>query len=262
LLEDDLAHLPLSAALDKEVSLQAFSSWIKLYGPMRDTFRKAASVSLPSLDKSAIWFQRSATRQDAERIILANASAGSAITAEKLVIVRYSSKPEYHFAVSTLPPGLSQVQHLTVQNSPQGYIIPGEICSYAPTLVDCLQINLFDKLFKTEGGGRVALSRQTIDEWEKIFAEVTAELPADYYANVSDLAVATKQLDLGITENVDFGILSLVHRDEAVKSVSPPPPPPPPAPPAQAAAISTTVEEVGTPGTNPTRGSGGFCLCS
>lgn len=194
--------------MQAEVSVTAFANWLKLFGPMKETLIKAAAVSNPSLGVSLGWFQRSAERDVATRKITQYvANLTSSGVPERMVIVRYSSKPEYHFVVSVLPPGVGSVQHLPVVNTAKGYVIAGESCAFAPTLLDCLQVNVFSKLFAAGKVGcenTVALSRQPLEEWDRIYAEVTATLPEGHYPDMAMAMAAAALLELngeGVGDN-------------------------------------------------------------
>lgn len=202
LLEDHMESASTSGVMQAEVSMTAFASWLKLFGPMKETLSKAAAVSNPTTGASLVWFQRSADRNSATNKIMNYVqNLSSTAVPERMFVVRYSSKPEYHFVVTVLSPSVGSVQHLPILNTPVGYVIAGETCAFAPTLLECLQLNLFDKLFDQNTTGsedKIELSRRAIDEWDRLFAEVTAVLPDNHYPDMTAVMSAAALLDLGL----------------------------------------------------------------
>ncbi len=138
------------------------------------------------------------SRDSASSLISANAAKyAHGIDPQDLVAVRYSSDPKNHFVITTRPPALGKVEHFPVVNSPLGYAIAGETQDFQPTLLDCVQRHVLDRLFAKAMNTTVALSRDNQEQWYIIFAAVQAELPADYYPSIEALDAAAEQLDLG-----------------------------------------------------------------
>jgi hypothetical protein len=194
-----------------EVTLAMFAQWLRRFGPMRDTLSKASVLTLPLQETRVPWFCKHMNREAATQTLLTNLTRFSqdAIRSSHLIIVRYSSDPKYHFAITTKP--LDKVEHYTVTNSPLGYTIsgsPGPVSSpatitsnkgskgsavidnpviYSPTLLDCIQTCVFDAIFARVLRTQVVLPRDSMDQWEGIFAMATAVLPDDHYKSVNDL---------------------------------------------------------------------------
>jgi hypothetical protein len=192
--------------LATEVSVTAFATWLNRYGPMKDTLTKACVVSDLCLGAAVPWFAKGMNRDNASRTLTNNLNKFSGgIEAQHLFVVRYSSDVKNHFVITTRPPGFQTIEHYPVVNTPLGYAVVGEKNDFQPTLLDCVQKHILDKLFNRANQSAAAvLSRESVEQWEALFASVTAELPADHYADVKALEKASAQLLLTeSTSNVE-----------------------------------------------------------
>lgn len=210
LLEEDIIND--SALLVSEVSVTMFAQWLRRYGPMKDTLSKAAVVSNADLGSCMPWFHKGMPRDAAVRQIGANiAKFTSGIQAHHMVIVRFSSDIRNPFVVTCQPPRSTQVEHFPVTNGPLGYSVVGESKVFSASLLECVQVQVIDKLFSKALGTEITLNRNNVDDWEMIVAGLQVDLPSDHYKDVESLNAATEGLDLGSAKtgrsNATFGNL-------------------------------------------------------
>jgi hypothetical protein len=182
-----------------EVTLSMFSTWLKRFGPFKDTLCKASVLALPEASRAVAWFGKSMNRSAATKALEANLTRneGRPIVPSNLFILRYSSDPSVQFVVTTKP--MQTVEHYTINNGPLGYYISvgstdSTSIEYSPTLLECIQTNIFDKLFTRAFGREVCISRESFQQWEDIFNAAMAELPDDHYADVGTLNRAMQSL--------------------------------------------------------------------
>jgi hypothetical protein len=170
ILEDAATGSSNAILLNTEISVAAFGTFIKRYGPMRDTLYKCAAVTNPTNGQPAKWFHRQMSRDSAAHYIESNLrSLGSAIQPDNMFVVRYSSDPRNHFVISVKSPVTQTVEHFAVANTPMGYSLAGEEQIFSLTLHDCIQNYIFDKLFTKATGQQLTLSRDAMDAWDAIF---------------------------------------------------------------------------------------------
>lgn len=175
-----------------EVTLQMFSIWLKRYGPFKDTLCKSSVLVLPESGRAVPWFGKSMNRSAATKSLEANLARneGRPIVPSNLLILRYSSDPSVQFVVTTKP--MQMVEHYTINNGPLGYFISTGSkdvppTDFSPTLLECIQTHIFDKLHTRVFGREVCISRESFQQWEDIFNAAMAELPDDHYADVGAL---------------------------------------------------------------------------
>lgn len=187
-----------------EVSVTAFISWLRRYGPMKDTLTKLSAVTLPVLGLPVPWLVKHLSRDAAVRHILKHVEKKEA-NPEKLLVVRHSSDPAYHFVISTFPPAEYEVQHYPVMNSSKGYCVVGQNTKdeYAPTILDCVQLFIVDKLFAKAYGKQLAISRDSVVQWEAIFNKAIVELPAEHYKDLTELENASNSIDFVYDESCE-----------------------------------------------------------
>lgn len=170
ILEDAQGGSSNAVLLNTEISLASFATWIKRYGPMRDTLFKSAAVSHPETGQPAKWFHRQMSRDQAVQYINNNLQTyGASIQPEHMFVVRYSSDPRNHFVISVKSPVTQNIEHFALANSAMGYSLAGEAQIFSLTLADCVQNYIFDKLFATATGQRLELLRDASEAWDSVF---------------------------------------------------------------------------------------------
>lgn len=179
-----------------EVTVDMFSVWLRRYGPFKDALCKASVLVLPIEGRPVTWFGRGLNRAGATRQLEVNLSRSSSsghILPSNLFVLRYSSDPNFQFVVTTKP--VRTVEHYTIKNSPLGYYLSSNSSSSAdstpqgtcPTLLECIQTHIFDKLFAKILRDSVCLSRESFSQWDDIFSAAALELPEDHYVDVGAL---------------------------------------------------------------------------
>jgi hypothetical protein len=181
-----------------EVTIELYSNWLRRYGPLKDTLCKMVDFSSPdSVDSTSrteepvcpVWFGNGMGREAAERRLTEQFAAyqTSGIRPQHMIIVRYSSDPSIHFVV-TAKPG-PKFEHYAIVNSSMGYTMVGEEPHFCPTISDCIQYYLFDKLFsKIIGtGSNILFPRSCAEKWGAIITAAVSELPSSHYFSIEDL---------------------------------------------------------------------------
>lgn len=224
--------------MNVDITLAVFSTWLKRYGPMSSTMYKCAAVSLPQRGTSVPWFYQTLSRESATKILEASAAKyPSGIPANFLIVLRYSSDPKYHFVVTTRLPMKDEFQHYPIQNNCNGYNIDGAESELFPTLVDCIQYQIFDKLFTKQLGVHVELPRDPINEWKAVFDKSFSELKENQYADYASLQQASNNISETNTnvnsplkynslfdnesKSVDYGSIGIKNTHASPSSVSP-----------------------------------------
>lgn len=196
-----------------EVSVQSFALWLKRFGPMKDTFPKCSCMSIPLESRCVTWFYKTKSRDEAVNIVNNNLSKYSeGIRPEQLVVVRYSSDPSL-FAVTVKLPRTGRIEHFQVSNDAMGYGLVDknqQSINRCPTLLDYLQTQVMDALIAPVMKSAVVLPRDSIIQWDGIFANVTAALSEDHYGNEESLQAATNAALAASRNSSSEGSLAIV----------------------------------------------------
>lgn len=190
-----------AAILASEVTVAMFGLWLRRYGPLKETLCKAAAFSLPASGEVVPWFAKGMGREASERRLTDNLIKfqSSGIRPYQAIIIRYSSDRNIHFVVTTKPG--SKIEHFPIVNGPMGYAVVGEEAHFSPTIIDCLQYHIFDKLLSKAAQTPIVLSRASIEQWNDVFTSAAAELPKDHYLSVKELNKAIAEAHDGVGRN-------------------------------------------------------------
>ncbi len=135
-----------------EVTVNMFAQWLKRYGPLRETLTKASILYQPSIEQGLQWFQKGVNRDQATFIIehhYQKFSTTNSLLPHHLIILRYSSSPDYHFVVTCRHLNNNKIEHYPVINSGvRGYHIAGDDSGKSyPTLIEFIQQAVVDTLY-------------------------------------------------------------------------------------------------------------------
>jgi hypothetical protein len=156
-----------SSVTSSEIHLGLFSTWLKRFGPMKDTLYKACALSVPSNGINVKWYQKLLDREKAELLIQNNiVRFSSGILPQNMIVLRHSRDPLYQFVITVQLPNRQKVQHFPVQSSSLGYSTNGSEV-FRPTIIDCIQNDVINNLFDSQTGD-IHFPRNSLDEWEII----------------------------------------------------------------------------------------------